>query len=263
MIQRSITLLFVFCLLLPLTETRAAGPIAVEKIVEKSVSQAAAAGQKGTALQRERSGLIQEIQNAELQLEWARFQLEKTERWIDAEQKNSAILTENLQQAQKTKDRLAPFLEVLYADLETHVRGDLPFHQQERQRRLAHIRQSLDDPDASLSDKIGRLLEALQVEREYGYTVDVTEEVMDTGEGLEQVTQFRLGRLTLFRLLKRGERAQRYNRETAAWDEVPQSCIAEIVHGIEIARKKRVTSVLSLPIGSFTELSELEGGNES
>lgn len=236
-------------------------PENVQQVLQKSVDKATAVGQKNSAWERESTGIVQEIQNAELQLEWARFQLEKTERWIAAEQQNSIILEENLQQAQKTRDNLAPFLEVLYADLEAQVAADLPFHQEERMRRLDFIRGTLDDPQAGLSDKLGRLLEAMQVEVDYGYTVDVTEAVMKEGDTQLQTTIFRLGRLALFRLLDNGARAQRYNKVSKNWDELPELYVQEVVHGVEISRKNRVTSILSLPVGTFAELAKMSGSD--
>lgn len=236
-------------------------PEIVQKSLQESVDKAAGVGQKNGDWARESFGILQEIQNAELQLEWTTFQLEKTERWLAAEQQNTSILQENLKQAQKTRDNLAPFLEVLYADLETHVTRDLPFHQEERMRRLDFIRGTLDDPQASLSDKVGRLLEAMQVELDYGYTVDVTDAVMEAEGGKEQTTVFRVGRLALFRLLDNGVRAQRYNKVSKNWDDVSDVFVKEIVHGIEIARKNRVTSILSLPIGTFTDLAEMPRSN--
>ena len=247
--------------LIPAVVFSAPGPETVPQQLQKSVEKAAAIGQQNSVWERERGGIIQEIQNAELQLEWATFQLERTERLLAAEQQNILILQQNMREAQQTRDQLAPFLEVLYADLENHIIQDLPFQEEERRRRLDFIRGTLDDPAAGLSDKIGRLLEAMQVELDYGYTVDVTEAIIEQDGHKEQAIIFRLGRLTMFRLLEGGTHAQRYNRVSKNWDDIADDAVKPIVYAIEIARKNRVTSILSLPIGTFAELAEIVGGN--
>jgi len=165
-----------------------------------------------------------------------------------------------LAQAEQTRNTLSPFLEVLYLDLENHVRNDLPFAVQERNRRLAFIRSSLDDPTARLSDKFGRILDAIQVECKYGYSVEVTQEVVeDVDSGPGQVSCFRLGRLGLFRVLAGNSRIQRYRKESKTWQTISNADASEFKKAMEIARKKRVTAVVKLPVGSNNS-GEQNGG---
>ena len=230
---------------------RAAGPEDVHKTLESSISRASKAGSTTKKWMEEREGLIQELQNLELKDAWTQFQLERTQRYLLSEKKNIAVLQENLAQAGKTRNTLAPFLEVLYFDLETHVKSDLPFAQEERNRRLAFIRSSLDDPDAGLSDKFGRLLGAIQIESDYGYSVDITQEVVENIQGgSEQVFVFRLGRLGLFRLMEADSHVQRYTKATGEWQDLSKPNIGELRKAMEIARKKRVTTLVELPVGS-------------
>lgn len=253
-----------FCLCLVLAAftvlCRAAGPEEVHKKLENSVNRSSKAGIATKKWTEEREGLIQELQDLELKAAWVRFQVERTQRYLLSEKKNIAVLQENLAQAGKTQDTLAPFLEVLYLDLENHVTSDLPFAREERNRRLAFIRSSLDDPDARLSDKFGRLLDAIQIESDYGYSVDVTQEVVqDIKGGPGQVFVFRLGRLGLFRLSEADSHVQKYTRSTGEWQEVFKPDIGELKKAMEIARKKRVTTVVELPLGSHASQQEKGG----
>jgi Protein of unknown function (DUF3450) len=243
---------FCFCLILVAGSAlcRAAGPEEVHKFLENSVERASKTGIQTKKWVEERDLLIQELQNLELKDAWIRFQLERTQRYLLSEEKNLAILQENLAQAEKTQNTLAPFLEVLYLDLENHVKSDLPFAQEERSRRLAFIRSSLDDSGARLSEKFGRLLEAIQVESDYGYSVDVTQEIDYNIDGnASQVTVFRLGRLGLFRLFEANSRVQKYTRTAGEWQDISKTNIGELKKAMEIARKKRVTTVVELPVG--------------
>ncbi|MBL4902234.1 DUF3450 domain-containing protein [Desulfocapsa sp. AH-315-G09] len=224
--------------------------------VESSVKKASLVGKRTVAWQGERQQLIEDIQNLELKLAWAEFQLEKTEKWLVTENNNIAILQKNLSRAAATRENIAPLLEVLYEELEKHVESDLPFQQEERMRRLAHVRSTLDDPGSQLSDKLGRLLDAMQVELDYGYSVEATEELVEDTNGTRmQATVFRLGRLALFRLLGDGSRLERYNSATEEWQELPARSVFEVKKAVEIARKKRVSSLLFLPVGPLGELS--------
>ncbi len=243
-----------FCLCLVMvciaSPGRTAGPEVIAKTLEKSITRASKAGIATEKWQQKRQLLIQELLDLELKEAWARFQLEKTQRYIISEQENIAILKQNLAQAGKTRNTLSPFLEVLYLDLENHVKNDLPFAVQERKRRLAFIRSSLDDSSARLSDKFGRILEAIQIECHYGYSVGVTQEVVeDVDGGQGQASCFRLGRLGLFRALPGNSRIQRYQKESKTWQNISHADMGEFKKAIEIARKKRVTTVVKLPVG--------------
>ena len=225
--------------------------------LEASVKQASKTGEKTAAWQMEREHLLEEIQDLELKAAWAEFQLGKTEKWLATERSNVETLTENLARAATTREQLEPFLEVLYGNLEDHVLADLPFLKEERNRRLAYIRSTLDSPEASLSDKLGRLLEAMQVEVDYGYNVEATQELVQTSKGESvQATVLRLGRLSLFRLLGDNSHLERYDREKKLWQKLPDSSIFEVEKAIEIARKKRVSTLLFLPVGSVSALSQ-------
>jgi len=248
-----------FCLCLCLTLValaaitplcRAAGPEEVHKNLENSINRSSKAGIATKKWMDEREGLIQELQDLELKDAWTQFQLKRTQRYLLSEEKNIAVLQANLAQAGKTQNTLAPFLEVLYLDLENHVKSDLPFAQEERTRRLAFIRSSLDDPNARLSDKFGRLLEAIQIESDYGYSVDITQEMVeDIKGGPGQVFIFRLGRLGLFRLMEADSHVQKYTKTTGEWQDISKPNIGELKKAMEIARKKRVTTVVELPVG--------------
>ena len=56
--------------------------------------------------------------------------------------------------------------------LEESVARDLPFLTEERSLRLASLRQELVRPDIAGAEKLRRLLEALQIEAQYGFYED-------------------------------------------------------------------------------------------
>jgi len=229
-----------------------AGPEVVAKTLEKSIGRASKAGIATQKWQEDRQTMIQELLDLELKEAWTRFQLEKTQRYIISEQENIAVLKQNLAQVEKTRNTLSPFLEVLYLDLENHVRNDLPFAVDERERRLAFIRSSLDDSTARLSEKFGRILDAIQVESQYGYSVEVTQEVVEDADGGPgQVSCFRLGRLGLFRVSAGNRRILRYQKESKTWQNISQADAGEFKKAMEISRKKRVTAVVKLPVGKL------------
>lgn len=244
-----------FCLCLAMVcltvSSRAAGPDEAVGVLKESVGRAATAGRAAEKWQTQREKMIQEVLDLELKDAWTRFQLEKTRRYIESEKQNMAGLEKNMAQVADVRDTLAPFLEVLYLDLEAQVKNDLPFALDERHRRLDFVRAYLDNPQASLADKFGRILEAMQVESEYGYSVAVTREIArKQGQDPVQVTLFRLGRLGLFRVFAKNERVQRYQKASGIWEEIAPETAGALNKAVEIARKKRVATLVKLPLGN-------------
>ena len=239
------------------THAVATAPAELHGQLQQAIVEAGKTGEKTEAWLNERQQLLDEIQSLELKKAWAEFQLAKTERWLEAEVENTALLEENLAKAAATREQLEPFLEVLYETLEHHVQKDMPFNQEERSRRLAFIRSTLDDPTKGLSDKLGRIFEAMQVEVDYGYTVEAGEELAELGQNqFSQATLFRLGRLSLFRIFGGQGRLERFDGRSGEWVEVSARYIPEVEKAIDIARKKRVTTLLNLPVGTMAQLTE-------
>lgn len=254
-----------FCLCLAMVcmagPVHGAGPDEAVGVLEQSVGRAATAGRVAEKWQTDRERIIQEVLDLELKDAWTRFQLEKTHRYIESEQQNMAGLKKNMAQAAEVRDTLEPFLEILYLDLETQVKNDLPFALEERHRRLDFIRSYLDNPAASLADKFGRILEAMQVESEYGYSVDVTREIIrEEGQDPSEVTLFRLGRLGLFRVFAKNARVLRYQKESGTWQDIAPATAGALNKAVEIARKKRVSTVVKLPLGNSSRDMHAGGG---
>ncbi len=63
-----------------------------------------------------------------------------------------------------------------------------------------------------------------------------------------------MGRLSLFRLLGNNSSLERYDREKEAWLALSSTSIYEVEKAVEIARKKRVSSLLFLPVGAVSKL---------
>ncbi|MCP4720537.1 MAG: DUF3450 domain-containing protein [Desulfobacteraceae bacterium] len=99
--------------------------------------------------------------------------MERHNTWIKHDSLAISLLQERIAQVEKIDIALDPQIEILYAQLEDIIRDYLPFLQGERNRRLAFLRRKLDKFKVGLGHRLGRLLEALQVEASYGQSVDV------------------------------------------------------------------------------------------
>ncbi|MGD9157642.1 MAG: DUF3450 domain-containing protein [Desulfobacteraceae bacterium] len=212
------------------------------------------AGEKAAKWSRQKQELLSRIRELELKNQWTEFQIERHNTWIKNETEAISVLEARLSQVENIRVALDPLIEVIYARLEESVRNDLPFLQEERSRRLAFLRQELDSTNAGLGHRLGRLLEALQVEALYGQSVDARD-IIATIDGVQQqVTVFRLGRLALFRISQDNRLVQIFDKKKNTWKTISAKHSVELRKAGNIAEKKRVTSIVELPVGLYSEL---------
>ncbi|MFZ7110650.1 MAG: DUF3450 domain-containing protein [Desulfatiglandales bacterium] len=231
--------------------------------VVEAVTHSADAGQKARKWSQRKQNLLDQLRELELKNEWTKFQIERHYNWIRNETQAVALLQERLLQLEEVRVDLDPLIEVLYARLEAVIRNDLPFLEEERNRRLSFLRQELDNSKAGLGHRLGRMLEVLQIEALYGQSVDA-KEVVATIDGLQrQVTTFRLGRLALFRVTQDNQIVQRFDKKDKTWITIPEASSRELRKAVDIASKKRVTSVVELPIGTISSLLPVQELDEN
>ena len=152
---------------------------------------------------------------------------------------NSAVLTREIR----------PFLETVHQRLSNLVAGDTPFLKDERVNRIDTLRRVLDDPDLTISEKYRRSMEALFIEVEYGSTIEVYSQSINTGGKELTASVFRLGRVSLFFQSPDKNLTGYYDLRENVWKVFPDSYNRDINIAFEIAGKRRPVKIVNLPLG--------------
>ena len=140
-------------------------------------------------------------------------------------------------------------MEILLTKLEAWVARDLPFLPEERATRLTSLKETLYDARLSPAEKLRHLLEALQVEGDYGDTVEVYQQRIDVEGETVFADILRLGRLSIFWQTPDGKRAGEYDRVGKKWVEFPAGFSRSIQIAVEIANKRRPIELIKVPVG--------------
>jgi hypothetical protein len=112
---------------------------------------------------------------------------------------------------------------------------DIPFLPQERQRRVAQLKEMMNRSDITLADKYRRLLEAYQGKLEHG--------------GQSRTVQFlRLGRVGLYYLTLDGSQAASWHPREKRWVELGGGYREPIKQAILIAEKQLPPDLVKLPL---------------
>ena len=177
---------------------------------------------KSTSRRRSRKNQINEIrertQDAAGRYAQAMADAESLERYnnqlneqVKSQQTEIASIERQLLDIETTNREVQPLMEQMVDTLEQFVKLDVPFFLDERTTRVESLKDMMTRADVTISEKYRRILEAYQIELEYGRTLDAYEGRLGTGADARTVEFVRLGRVSLmYRTLD--------GAETGYWD---------------------------------------------
>ncbi len=174
---------------------------------------------------------------------------EKTKSDLAAQKLKIKELERRIKESARISEELQFCLESVVMQLEEFIKKDLPFQSRERACRLASIKKTLTRPDGSAAEKYRRVMEALQIETEYGRTVEVYQETIALKNQSVLVNILRLGRLSIFCQTPDGKIVGVYNQAAKAWTTLPSKYCRDIGKTIEMARHERTIDLVRLPLG--------------
>ncbi len=184
------------------------------------------------------------IQNTDYQNAY-NFQLKQLKEDQEAE---LASVQKQIDEINITQLRIMPLMNSMADSLEKFVVLDLPFHQEDRVGSVIQLKQYLRNPSLSLPKKYRLLLEAFQIENNYGRTVESYRDSLSlNGEDLS-VEFLRIGRVALYYRTLDGRASGRWNAQRHDWDELPESFDRNISDAIRVASNQVAPQLLRLPM---------------
>jgi hypothetical protein len=166
------------------------------------------------------------------------------EQQLGSQQEEIASLEEQVAGLDATAADIQPILQRMFDELVQFVADDVPFFKPERDRRIETLRELMARVDASPSEKYRRLMEAYQIEMEYGRQLSAYRQTLPDGREAEMA---RLGRVALmYRVIEGGE--------TGYWDNERKQFVAapemsaEIEEALSIAKEERAPDLIIVPV---------------
>lgn len=160
-------------------------------------------------------------------------------------------LNKQINDIESTQQGIMPLMERMINGLETFVSLDLPFLLEEREQRISALRTLLLASDITVSEKFRRVLEAYQIEIEYGRTIEAYRGASTSGETVDFL---RIGRSALMSISLDGVNSQAWNNDTKQWTDLGGAYARAISQGVSIARKQAAPSLLALPLQTAREV---------
>lgn len=217
-------------------------------VVSDTNNSASASQKKIDDLARESRNLVEEyrklLDGSEYQAAYTR-ELEELEQ---AQQQQLAELREQIVQARLTRQRIVPLMRSMADSLEKFVVLDLPFHQEERVAAVLELKQRLRQPDISVSAKFRILLEAFQLEQDYGSNIESWRGLLQL-EGEEvSVEYLRVGRVALYYQSLDGSTSGYWDRDQQAWLNLDDRYNRGLAQALRVAQNVTAPQLLNLPM---------------
>jgi hypothetical protein len=175
------------------------------------------------------------------------------QRQIDDQNETLRQIRESIDNVQFVERQILPLLTRMIDGLEQFVALDVPFLAEERNSRVANLTTVLERADVTAAEKFRVVMEAWQIENDYGRTIEAyTDELVIDGNTRE-VDVLRIGRVALLYQTPDGQVSGSWDTQSGAWVEVDSSYRNAIRNGIRLARNQIGPDLLLLPISAPQE----------
>jgi hypothetical protein len=166
------------------------------------------------------------------------------EQQIRSQQSEIMVIEQEIGSLEATAAAVEPLLQKMFTQLEEFVKGDVPFFATERAARIEKLRDTMARVDAGPGERFRRLVEAYQIELEYGRTMSAYKGKLADGRDVEFV---RLGRVSLFYRTEDGTESGYWDQQQKTWVADRNSARA-IEQALAIAKEQKAGDLLIVPV---------------
>ena len=171
---------------------------------------------------------------------------EQLNKLVTSQKKELDSIAVQLKNIETTQRDIVPLMLKMVETLAMFVKLDVPFLPDERSKRIQQLQVMMSQADVTLAEKYRRILEAYQVEMEYGRTIEAYKGKLQQ-PGTDKIVNFlRIGRVALYYLTLDGKEAGVwFNRKWQSLDDRYRQAIAQ---GLKVAKKQLPPDLLVLPV---------------
>jgi hypothetical protein len=166
---------------------------------------------------------------------------------VESQESEVALVKQQLVEIENTARNVLPLMEKMLDTLDRFVSLDVPFQLAERRKRVASLKDAMGRADVTISEKYRRIIEAYQIEADYGRTLEAYQGELGEGTEARTVRFLRIGRVALLYQTLDGEETGYWNAHQKNWVADDSYRIA-VRDGFAIADKSRAPDLLTAPI---------------
>lgn len=156
---------------------------------------------------------------------------------------------ESINQVSLIERQMLPLVSKMVTALEQFVELDLPFNTDERWERVAFLNENRVAADVDVAEKFRQVIEAYQIENEYGRKIDSYQAIINLNGAEREVDVLRVGRIAMVCQTKDTRTSARWDNNTKSWEILDNVTYRNPIRkGIKMAKKQASIDILTLPI---------------
>jgi len=168
---------------------------------------------------------------------------------VQSQNEQVSGMAKQISEIETTSKEVLPMMQKMLVTLDQFVQLDMPFLMEERTNRVAQLKEMMGRADVSTSEKYRRIVEAYQIEMEFGRTIESYQGKV----GDKTVDFLRAGRVSLMYQTLDG-------KETGYWDNAAKKWVVDddytdaIRAGLKVAKKQSAPDFISVAISAPKEI---------
>ena len=171
---------------------------------------------------------------------------------LDAQNAELTQLQSSIEEVAIIQRQITPLMLRMLDGLDQFIELDVPFLLDERRNRVKKLRKALEAADVTAAEKFRAVLEAFEIENEYGRTIEAYKGTLEVEPGNSQQVDFlRVGRVALV-YQSVGEKFNGYWDQAARkWQPLTEPEYRnQIKKGLKVARKQEAPDLIMLPVSA-------------
>ena len=238
---------------------RAARDAAEEQVQAKPLDEAKTVRRQGNAegvasqkrideISAESETLFALFSNTLRQIDSIRIYNDQMRQLITSQETEFASLADQLGRVELVGRSVTPLMLRMIDALEKFVALDVPFLLDEREGRVAELHRMMKRADVTGAEKYRQIMEAYQIENEFGRTIESYRGTIDL-DGRETTVDFlRFGRIALVYQSLDATQSGAWNQSSRSWMPLDSTYRSAIRNGLRIARKQSAPDLIRLPL---------------
>ena len=157
----------------------------------------------------------------------------------------------SMDQVDMINRQIVPLMTRMIEGIERSVALDVPFLMREREERIAALKDIMERSDVSVAEKFRKVMEAYQIELDYGTTTEAYEQTLTFGDETRNYNMLRIGRIGLYFQSEDATITGRWDNEAREWVE-DNSARNEVRTGLRMARQLIAPEIITVPVPAPT-----------
>ncbi|MBU2894734.1 DUF3450 domain-containing protein [Colwellia sp. D2M02] len=245
------SLLFTGALLAQTTNAQADSQL--NKVVEagENITQSAAKSQqKVNKLTEKVQTKLQQFKTVTKEVDGLTVYNQQMQNQLDNQMAELAQLAQSMEEVSVIERQISPLMARMITTLEDFIALDVPFLPVERAKRVNDLKAMMNRADIAVSEKFRRVLEAYQIEVDYGRTIEAYSGTLALNGQNTDVDFLRVGRVSLVYQTRDGSQLGQWQQTNGKgdWQALSQDYRLGVNKALRIARKQLAPDLMMIPL---------------